>query len=110
MPLQLTFDSSFKILKSSRIFLVKSTSECYFRLADKVCADSNKYFLVIFGNSHSKSLELLLARKITFRLLQLTFDSDFKIFECFRNFLVKMHQNATSDLQTKFLLIATSAF
>ena len=40
-----TFDSNFKILKSFRIFLVKSTWECYFWLANKVSTDSNEYFL-----------------------------------------------------------------
>ena len=34
-----------KILKSFRNFLVKSTSECYFWLANKVSTDSNEYFL-----------------------------------------------------------------
>ena len=40
-----TFDSNFKMLKSFRNFLVKSTSECYFWLANKVSTDSNEYFL-----------------------------------------------------------------
>ena len=40
-----TFDSNFKILKSFRNFLVKSTSECYFWLANKVSTDSKEYFL-----------------------------------------------------------------
>ena len=40
-----TFDSNFKILKSSRKFFVKSTSECYFWVANKVSTDSNEYFL-----------------------------------------------------------------
>ena len=40
-----TFDSNFKILKRFRNFLVKSTSECYFWLANKVSTDSNEYFL-----------------------------------------------------------------
>ena len=42
---QATFDKSLKILKSFRNFLVKSTSECYFWLANKVSTDSNEYFL-----------------------------------------------------------------
>ena len=40
-----TFDSNFKILKSFRNFLVKSTSECYFWLANKVSTDCNEFFL-----------------------------------------------------------------
>ena len=32
-------------MKSFRNFLVKSTSECYFWLANKVSTDSNEYFL-----------------------------------------------------------------
>ena len=40
-----TFDSNFKILKSFRNFFLKSTSECYFWLANKVSTDSNEYFL-----------------------------------------------------------------
>ena len=39
------FWSNFKILKSFRNFLVKSTSECYYWLANKVSTDSNEYFL-----------------------------------------------------------------
>ena len=40
-----TFDSNFKIWKSFRHFLVKSTSECYFWLGNKVSTDCNEYFL-----------------------------------------------------------------
>ena len=42
---QATFDSNFLILKSFRNLLVKSTSECYFWLANKVSTDSNEYLL-----------------------------------------------------------------
>ena len=40
-----TSDSNFKILKSIGNSLVRSTSECYFWLANKVSTDSNEYFL-----------------------------------------------------------------
>ena len=40
-----TFDSNFKILKTFRSLFVKSASECYFWLANKVSTYSNEYFL-----------------------------------------------------------------
>ena len=58
-----TFDSKFKILKIYRNFLVKSTSECYFGLANKVSTDSNQYFLKfswkVFTNSFMPKKSLL---------------------------------------------------
>ena len=42
---QASFDSNFKTLKSFHNIFVKSTSECYFRLANKVSTDSKEYFL-----------------------------------------------------------------
>ena len=46
--LKLTFDSNFKIFKSFRNFLIKSTLECYFVLGNKVSTDSNQCLLEIF--------------------------------------------------------------
>ena len=99
-----TFDSNFKILKSFRNFLVKSTSECYFWLANKVSTDSNEYFLKF----SSKVFRISFRPKKS--LLGQTFDSNFKILKSFRNFCSKVHQNAISDLQTKFQLILMSTF
>ena len=94
-------------MKSFRNFLVKSTSECYFWLANKVSTDSNEHF---FKFSWNKVSDSVLGRKshflkfsnfkiwkvfrISFRpkkslLGQATFDANFKILKSFRNFLVK---------------------
>ena len=64
----------------------------------------------LFGNVTYKSLKSLFGIKITFIPLQLTFDSNFKIFKGFQIFLSIGHQNAISDLQTKFQLLFTSTF
>ena len=142
-------------MKSFRNFLVKSTSECYFWLANKVSTDSNEYFLKfswkvfrmsfrpkksndsnffekeIFGQKyirmlfltckpkfqliltstfwkfHEKCLESVLGRKVTFRPLLIQTLKYWKVFEIFWS---KVHQNAISDLQTKFQLILMSTF
>ena len=98
------FDSNFKILKSFRNFLVKSTSECYFWFASKVSTDSNEYFLKfslkLFRISFRPKKSLL--GHFWFKLLK-----SWKVFEIFWS---KVHQNAISDLQTKFQLILTSTF
>ena len=74
-----TFDSNFKILKSFRIFLLKSTSECYFWIAEK-------FELILtstFWNFHEKCLESVLGGKSHF------YATKIKILKSFRNFLVK---------------------
>ena len=90
-------------MKSSRNFLVKSTSECYFWLANIVSTDSNEYFLKFSW----KVFRISFMPKSHF---QATFDSNFKILKVFEIFWSKVHQNAISDLQTKFQLILTSIF
>ena len=150
-------------MKSFRNFWVKSTSECYFWLANKVSTDSNEYFwkfswkvfrinlrsrkttfrplliqtlkywkvfeifwsqvhhnaisdlqtkcqLILtstFWNFHKKCLESVLGRKVTFRPLLIQTLNYWKVFDIFWS---KVHQNAISDLQTKFQLILTSTF
>ena len=74
-----TFDSNFKILKSFRNFLVKSTSECYFWLANKVSTYSNEYFL----NFHENALVSVLGRKSHFRPLLIQTLKYWKVFEIF---------------------------
>ena len=87
-------------MKSFRNFLVKSTSECYFWLANKVSIDSNKYFLKfswkVFRISFWPKKSLLI--------------QTLKYWKVFEIFWSKVHQNAISDLQTKFQLILTSTF
>ena len=99
-----TFDSNFLILKSFRNFLVKSTSECYFWLANKVSTDSNEYFLKfswkVFRISFRPKKSLL--GHFWFKLFNIEKFSKF--------FESKVHQNAISDLQTKFQLILNSTF
>ena len=99
-----TFDSNFKILKSFRNFLVKSTSECYFWLAKKVSTDCNEYFLKFSWKVFRISFR---SKRVTFRPLLIQTLKYWKVFEFF---LSKVHQNAISDLQTKFQLIVTSTF
>ena len=98
-----TFDSNFKILKSFRNFLVKSTSECYFWLGKKF----QLILTSIFWNFHEKGLESVLGRKSHFWA---TFDSNFKILKSFRNFLVKSTSECYFWLGKKFQLILTSIF
>ena len=97
---KVTFHSNFKIFKSFRNFLVKSTSECYFGLANKVSTDSNEYFLKfswkVFGISSRPKKSLLIQNLKYWKVLEF--------------FWSKVHQNAISDLQTKFQLILTSTF
>ena len=98
-------------MKSFRNFLVKSTSECYFWLANKVWTDSNKYFLKFSW----KSLESVLGRKSHF---QATFDSNFKILKSFRNFLVKstsecyfwLANKVSTDSNEYFLKFSSKVF
>ena len=90
-------------MKSFGIFLVKSTSECYFWLANKVSTDSNKYFLKfswkVFRISFRPKKSLL--GHFWFKL---------KYWKVLEIFWFKVHQNAISELQTKFQLILTSTF
>ena len=142
-------------MKSFRNFLVKSTSECYFWLANKVSTDSNEYFLkfswkvfrirftfrplliqtlkywkvfeIFWSKVHQNACYFWLANKVstdsneyflkfswkvfrisfTFRPLSIQTLKYWKVFEIFWS---KVHQNAISDLQTKFQLILTSTF
>ena len=91
-------------MKSFRNFLVKSTSECYFWLANKVSTDSNEYFLKFSWKVFRISF---FSEKVTFRPLLIQTLKYWKVFEIFWS---KVHQNAISDLQTKFQLILTSTF
>ena len=86
------FSFNFKILKSFRNFLVKSTSECYFWLANKVSTDSNEYFLKFSW----KVFRICFRPKRSLLIQTLEY---WKVFEIFWS---KVHQNAISDLQTKF--------
>ena len=99
-----TFDSNFKILKSFGNFLVKSTSECYFWLANKVSTDSNEYFLKFSWKVFRISFR---PEKVIFRPLLIQSLKYWKVFEIFWS---KVHQIAISDWQTKFQLILTSTF
>ena len=100
---KVTFHSNFKIFKSFRNFMVKSTSECYFGLANKVSTDSNEYFLKfswkVFRISFRPKKSLL--GHFWFKL---------KYWKVIEISWSKVHQNAISDLQTKFQLIQTSTF
>ena len=101
-----TFDSNFKILKTFRNFLVKSTSECYFWLANKVSTDSNEYFLKFSWKWKVFRISFR-PKKVTFRPLLIQTLKYWKVFEIVWS---KVHQNAISDLQTKFQVILTSTF
>ena len=91
-------------MKSFQNFLVKSTSECYFWLANKVSTDSKEYFLKFSWKVF----------RISFRpkksLLGQFLIQTLKYWKVFEIFWSKVHQNAISDLQTKFPLILTSTF
>ena len=95
---------NFKILKSFRNFLVKSTSECNFWLADKVSTDCNEYFLKFSWKMF----------RISFRPKKLLLGpyliQTLKYWKVFKIFLSKVHQNAISDLQKKFQVILTRTF
>ena len=91
-------------MKSFRNFLVKSTSECYFWLANKVSTHSNKYFLKFSVKVFRISFR---PKKSHLRPLLIQTLKCWKVFEIFWS---KVHQNAISDLQTKFQLILTSTF
>ena len=82
-------------MKSFQNFLVKSTSECYFCLGNKVSTDSNENFLKF-------SVKVF---RISFRPLLIQTLKCWNVLEIFWS---KVHQNAISDLQTKFQLILTS--
>ena len=105
------YATKIKILKSFGNFLVKSTSECYFWLANKVSTDSNEYFLKFSWKVF----------RINFRpkkSLLSTFDSNFKILNSFRNFLVKrssecyfwLANNVSTDSNEYFLKFSWKVF
>ena len=77
-------------MKSFRNFLVKSTSECYFWLANKVSTDFNVYILKFSLKSFRISF-IEKAKKVTFRRLLIQTLKYWKVFEIFWS---KVHQNA----------------
>ena len=77
------------------------------KVHQKAISDLQTKFQLIltstFWNFHEKSLESVLGRKSHFSFT-------LKILKSFGNFWSKVHENAISDLETKFQLILTSTF